>query len=342
MTEAKKQEQLQEAGQQAEEKQQATEKKAASSSQRSANDEKPAVTKPVDNEHATQAAQSEGSAATSASQEPEKAAEETKETQDTTQQSAMRNERYGTRSRPTTPNRHFSREQEQAERKKRELENWKPKTTLGMQVKEKQITSLDTILESGQRILESEIVDILLPELEVDFVMVGQAKGKFGGGQRRVFKQTQKKTNEGNKPSFSTAVVVGNKKGFVGIGYAKGRETVPAREKALRKAKLNIMKVPLGSGSWEGNPEDTNSIPFRVSGKVGSVKITLIPAPKGTGLRAPSECSRIFSLIGIQDIWTQTLGQTRTTGNLVRATAKALQRLNTMTMNVHEQRGEMA
>ena len=226
--------------------------------------------------------------------------------------------------------RHDKRRGFQREKPVFDIEQWIPKTKLGLQVKNKEITTLSTILERGQTILEAEIVDALLPDLEVDFMMVGQAKGKFGGGQRRIFKQTQKKTNEGNKPSFSTVIVVGNKKGFVGIGYGKGRETVPAREKALRQAKLNIMKVPLGSGSWEGNPEDTNSIPFKVSGKVSSVQITLIPAPKGTGLHAPSECSRIFRLVGMQDIWTQTLGQTKTTTNLIRATIKALAQLSKM------------
>ena len=223
-------------------------------------------------------------------------------------------------------------EARQTERKQAGLESWKPRTALGSKVKNKEITSIDQILESGQSILEPEIVDLLLPNLEIDFAMVGQSKGKFGGGRRRIFKQTQKKTNEGNKPSFSSVVIVGNKKGFVGVGFGKGRETVPAREKALRHAKLNIMKVPLGSGSWEGNPEDINSIPFKVSGKTGSVKITLIPAPKGTGLQAPSECRRILSLIGIQDIWTKTLGQTGTVSNLIRATIKALEQLNQMTI----------
>ena len=235
-----------------------------------------------------------------------------------------------------------SREKAAQERKKLNLERWVPRTSLGKKVKDKEITSMEKILESGERILEPEIVDTLLPDMQTDFVMAGQAKGKFGGGQRRVFKQTQKKTNEGNKPSFATIVVIGNKNGLVGVGYGKSRETVPAREKAIRQAKLNLFKIPLGSGSWEGNSEDTNSIPFKVSGKMGSVQITLLPAPRGTGLRAPAECNRVLTLAGIQDIWTQTLGQTRTTTNLVRATVKALQELSKVKLGVTHQRGEEA
>ena len=82
----------------------------------------------------------------------------------------------------------------------------------------------------------TEIVDILLPNLETDLLLIGQSKGKFGGGQRRVFRQTQKKTREGNKPKFSTIAIAGNKDGYVGIGYGKSKETVPAREKAFRSA----------------------------------------------------------------------------------------------------------
>ena len=102
--------------------------------------------------------------------------------------------------------------------------------------------SVDEILDSGRTILEPEIVDTLL-ELETEMLLIGQAKGKFGGGARRVFKQTQKKTKEGNKPSFASNAVVGNQNGLVGVGYGKSKETVPAREKAIRNAKKNIFKM---------------------------------------------------------------------------------------------------
>ena len=101
------------------------------------------------------------------------------------------------------------------------LERWVPKTEIGKKVKSGEITDIDQILDKGLRILEPEIVDILLPDLEKDLLLVGQSKGKFGGVQRRVFKQTQKKTREGNKPKFATFAVVGNKKGYVGTGFGK-------------------------------------------------------------------------------------------------------------------------
>ena len=211
-----------------------------------------------------------------------------------------------------------------------DVESWKPKTVLGKKVKNGEITDINQILDAGLRIMEPEIVDALLPGLSVELLMVGQAKGKFGGGQRRTFRQTQKKTAEGNKPSFGTYIVIGNGDGYVGLGYGKSKETVPAREKALRNAKLNVIKVPRGSGSWQDYGKSANSIPFKASAKCGSVKITLLPAPKGTGLRTASECRKLLMSAGIKDVWSQTIGQTRTTVNLVSACFKALKNLNSV------------
>ncbi len=213
-------------------------------------------------------------------------------------------------------------------RKTFDVEGWRPRTALGRKIKSGEITNIDVIIDSGIRILEPEIIDILLPNLGAELLMIGQAKGKFGGGQRRSFRQTQKKTSEGNKPSFGTLIVLGNKNGYVGLGYGKSKETVPAREKALRNAKLNIVKVPRGSGSWEDYGKSANSIPFKTTGKCGSVEITLLPAPKGTGLRTASECRKLLEAAGIKDVWSKTEGQTRTTINLVYACFDALKKLN--------------
>src|SRR3989338_8523753 len=209
-----------------------------------------------------------------------------------------------------------------------DVESWSPKTELGRKVKSTEITSIDQILDAGLRILEPEIVDALLPDLTAEMLMIGQAKGKFGGGQRRTFRQTQKKTVEGNKPSFGTLIVVGNGNGYIGLGYGKSKETVPAREKAIRKAKLNITKVLRGCGSWQCFCKSPHSIPLEVTGKCGSAIIKLIPAPKGAGLRTASECSKLLAAAGVKDVWSQTLGNTRATINLVSACFSALNKLN--------------
>ena len=213
-------------------------------------------------------------------------------------------------------------------------EEWRPKTSVGKKVKEGLITDIDEILNKGRRIMEPEIVDILLPNLETDLLLIGQSKGKFGGGARRVFKQTQKKTREGNKPTFATYAVVGNRNGYVGIGYGKAKETVPAREKAIRNAKLNIIKIRRSCGSWDCACGEPHTIPFKVQGKCGSSIITLFSAPRGKGLVAEGECCKILALAGIEDVWSKTRGQTKVKTNLLWACFEALK--NTVRTNVRD------
>ena len=203
---------------------------------------------------------------------------------------------------------------------------WKPTTELGRLVKEGKITSIEEVFSGKHNILEAEIVDVLLPNLEEDLLLIGQAKGKFGGGQRRIFRQTQKKTREGNKIRFTTCAVVGNKDGYVGVGFGRSKETVPARDKAKRMARLNIIQIRRGSGSWESGSREPNSIPFSVEGKCGSVKLKLLPAPKGKGLCIEKECAKILTLAGVKDIWSKTRGQTKTKMNLVMALIDALKK----------------
>ncbi len=207
-------------------------------------------------------------------------------------------------------------------------ESWVPVTDLGKKVKESAIADIEDIFNQGQRIMEAEIVDYLLPNLEEDLLLIGQAKGKFGGGQRRIFRQTQKKTKEGNKIHFLTCAVVGNRNGYIGVGLGKSKETVPARDKAKRKARLNLIRVRRGSGSWESDSKEPHSIPFEVTGKCGSVEITLMPAPKGKGLCVEKECAKILSLAGIKDIWCKTRGHTKTKLNVIFALVDALKKLS--------------
>lgn len=205
-----------------------------------------------------------------------------------------------------------------------DIDAWNPKTEIGKKVKRGDITDIDEILNEGHKILESEIIDILIPNIQHDLLLIGQSKGKFGGGQRRVFKQTQKKTKEGNKPSFMACAVVGNEDGYVGIGYGKSKETVPAREKAIRNAKLNLFKIRRGSGSWESTNTEAHSIPYQVEGKCGSVRLVLMPAPKGKGLIIEKECAKILKLAGVNDVWSRSFGQTKVKTNLINACVEAL------------------
>ena len=227
----------------------------------------------------------------------------------------------------------LSREAKIAEREremhKAHLASWIPKTELGKLVRTGKEKDIDKLLTSGKRILEPEIVDTLIPHMEHDLLSIGQSKGKFGGGKRRAWRQTQKKTMEGNVVTFSSMVVVGDRNGHVGIGMGKAKETLPTRVKAMRLAKLNLVRITRG---WESHEKgtDPHTVPFIVEGKSGSVRIKLIPAPRGTGLVVGDQAKKILRLAGIKDVYAYTQGQTRTTFNVAQACIDALKKTNMM------------
>jgi len=207
------------------------------------------------------------------------------------------------------------------------IEAWDPKTKLGEDVKSGKIKNIDEILDNKRKILEEEIVDSLL-DIKSDLISIGQSKGKFGGGKRRAWRQTQRKTKEGNVPTFSAMAVIGDEKGHVGIGYGKAMETLPARDKAIRKAKLNIIKVKRDCSAFDCDCSELHTVPFKVTGKAGSVKVTLIPAPQGTGLVVGNELKKILKFAGIKDVYSKSSGRIRTTFNLIKACMNALEKTN--------------
>ena len=219
------------------------------------------------------------------------------------------------------------REERAKQQQATDLENWKPKTKLGKLVREGKIKNIDEALT--HRILEPEIIDLLL-NLKSDVLNIGQAKGKFGGGKRRAWRQTQKKTAEGNVPTFACMVVVGNGNGYVGLGYGRAKETLPARAKSTRKAKLGIIKIKRACASFDCNCGEPHTVPFIVEGKCGSCRVKLIPAPQGTGLVIGDECKKILKVAGIKDVYSASTGQIRTTINLAGACMDALRKTTEM------------
>ena len=210
---------------------------------------------------------------------------------------------------------------------KKEVIGWEPKTKLGQEVKDGKIKDIDEILDNKRKILEAEIVDYLI-NVKSELISIGQSKGKFGGGKRRAWRQTQRKTKEGNVPSFSTLAIIGDENGHIGIGSGKAKETLPARDKAIRKAKLNIIKVTRACAGFDCACSELHSIPFKITGKAGSVRVTLIPAPQGTGLVVANELKKVLSFAGIKDVYSKTQGRKRTTFNLVKACMDALRKTN--------------
>ena len=190
-----------------------------------------------------------------------------------------------------------------------EESGWEPRTRVGRLVKEGVITTIDEIFARNMPILEPEIVDYLLPDLKHEVIDV---------------KIVQKMTDAGRVTKFRATVVVGNEDGYVGIGKGKARQLRQAIEKAIVNAKLNIIPVRRGCGSWECKCGTAHSVPYTVRGKSGSVEVVLKPAPLGTGLVIGDAAKVVLRLAGIRDVWSSTKGETRTTYNFARATYNAL------------------
>ena len=189
------------------------------------------------------------------------------------------------------------------------LNEWVPKTKLGRLVKEGHINSIEEILQNNYRIREPEIVDALFPELRQEVVDVSMV---------------QRQSDSGQQKSFRLTVVVGNGEGVLGIGIGKAPEFVPAVRAAESRAKLSITMFRRGCGSWECRCHDPHSIPFEVDGSSGSVRVTLRPAPKGTGLVTADVGKIVLRIAGLNDVWSITKGRSRTSSNFAKAFVDAL------------------
>jgi small subunit ribosomal protein S5 len=187
---------------------------------------------------------------------------------------------------------------------------WDPKTKLGKLIRSSQITTMTDALKSGLPIREPEIVDILLPEIDDEVIDVNMV---------------QRMTDSGRRVKFVITVAVGNNDGFVGFGQAKGKEVGSSIRKAIENAKLNIIEIRRGCGSWECGCGKAHTVPFAVSGKSGSVEITLRPAPQGIGLATGNVAKKILTLAGVKDCWAFTKGKTKTTVNYAKAVFNALE-----------------
>jgi small subunit ribosomal protein S5 len=124
--------------------------------------------------------------------------------------------------------------------------------------------------------------------------------------------------------------VIGNKNGYIGVGLSSGPpgKNQEVIEKSLNKSKLRIIPIRRGCGSWECSCGTNHSIPFAVTGKSGSVEMTLLPAPKGVGLAVSNEVKKMLRLAGISDIWSKSKGNTRMRVNLIKGTFEALKKLD--------------
>ncbi|MBI4162751.1 MAG: 30S ribosomal protein S5 [Candidatus Aenigmarchaeota archaeon] len=210
-----------------------------------------------------------------------------------------------------------------------------PRTKLGRQVSEGAV-SIDDIFKSGKKIKESEIVARLIPNLQTDIILVGGSPGKGGGSRRTPTRRTARMHRSGRRYRASAMVLVGDGEGHLGIGKAASKENKLAMDKALEQAKLSIIPIKRGCGSWECSCGGDHSIPVETQGKSGSVRVILIPAPKGIGLCANDEAKKLLRLAGIRDVWTKCFGQSRSRINYTTAVFDALRKMNQMKERAEE------
>lgn len=156
--------------------------------------------------------------------------------------------------------------------------------------------------------------------------------GRRGGGGRRdggqsgppdfeqkilELKRVTRVTAGGKRMSFRAVVIAGDKKGRVGMGIAKGLDVQMAAEKAFRRAKKTLLRVPLVA----------ETIPFPVRVKFSSAEVLIKPAPKGTGLKCGGAVRTLFELAGVPNVVSKILRSSNKI-NIAKATLVAIKALH--------------
>jgi small subunit ribosomal protein S2e len=190
-----------------------------------------------------------------------------------------------------------------------ELDDWVPVTKLGRLIKSGKITSLDEIFRFSIPIKEPEIVDHLIKKDLKEEVMF--------------LKPVQKQTPSGQRTRFKSYAVIGDSNGHIGLGGKVAKEVPGAIKGAISDAKLNI--IPIRRGYYGNKISTPHTVPCKVTGKGGSVRIRLIPAPRGTGIVGAPTPKKVLQMAGVGDCYTSSRGNSRTKGNTLKAVYNALE-----------------
>ena len=190
-------------------------------------------------------------------------------------------------------------------------EEWVPLTNLGRLVKMGKVKKLEQIFYHSIPIKEYQIVDELM-----------KLNNKTLKEECMKIKSVQKQTKAGQRTRFKAVVAVGDGDGHVGVGSKLAKEVQVAMKGAVIAAKLNI--IPVRRGYWGGKIGAPHTIATKVTGKCGSVRLRLIPAPVGTGIVGAPPTKKLLGFAGVEDIFSCTTGSTDTMENFVRAIYDAL------------------
>jgi small subunit ribosomal protein S2e len=175
-------------------------------------------------------------------------------------------------------------------------------------VKGKLIKKLEEIYLFALPIKEYQIVDWFLgPKLKDEVMKI---------------MPVQKQTRAGQRTRFKAFVIVGDHDGHLGLGVKCSKEVATAIRGAIILAKLSV--IPIRRGYWGNKIGAPHTVPCKVTGKCGSVRLRLVPAPRGSGIVAARVPKKVLTFAGIQDVFTSSSGSTKTLGNFVKATCDAL------------------
>jgi len=173
------------------------------------------------------------------------------------------------------------------------------------------VKSIDDIFLFSLPIKEYQIVDHFYPK-----------GGKELKDEVMKIKPVQKQTCAGQRTRFKAYVAVGDGNGHIGLGLKCAKEVATAIRGAIINAKMNF--IPIRRGYWGANSGAPHTVPCKVTGKCGSVRIRLIPAPRGSGLVASLIPKKLLNMAGIEDCYSSSTGHSRTRGNLAMAVFAAL------------------
>jgi len=194
-----------------------------------------------------------------------------------------------------------------------ELKEWVPVTKLGRLVKDGKILSLEDMYLHSLPIKEYQIIDFFYQDAHESRVLKDDVMKIM---------PVQKQTRAGQRTRFKAFVAVGDGSGHVGLGVKCAKEVATAIRGAIIAAKLSL--IPIRRGYWGNKLGDPHTVPMKVSGKCGSVRVRLVPAPRGTLVVGAPTSKKLLAFAGVKDCFTASKGSTKTRGNFMKALFDAL------------------